>query len=125
MKLEKFKIVLKLKIFTSKFSVNFTPLKTVLQKVLAEKKMSAKFSAAEICVVAEKLFLAELPQLDGKFAVKFVKNGTLRIAVISSSLAAEMRLAESEVLNLLKNRGGGVKTIRYSIGKLPEKILPF
>lgn len=104
--------------------MNFTSLKTVLQKVLAEKKMSAKFSAAEICVVAEKLFLAELPQLDGKFAVKFVKNEILQIAVISSSLAAEMRLAESTILPALQKRGS-VKTIRYSIGKLPEKVLPF
>ncbi|MFH1545803.1 MAG: hypothetical protein ABIE14_00300, partial [Patescibacteria group bacterium] len=68
--------------------------------------------------------LAELPQLDGKFAVKFIKNGMLQIAVISSSLAAEMRLAESAVLPALRKRGA-VKTIRYSIGKLPEKILPF
>ena len=104
--------------------MNFIPFKLVLKKVIAEKKMGAKFSAAEICVIAEKLFLAELPQLDGKFAVKFVKNGVLQIAVISSSLAAEMRLAETTVLEALKKRGG-VKSIRYSVGKLPEKILPY
>ena len=104
--------------------MNFIPFKIVLKKVLAEKKMSAKFSAAEICVVAEKLFLAELPQLDGKFTVKFVKNGTLQVAVISSSLAAEMRLAEFTILPALQKRGE-VKMIRYSIGKLPKKILPY
>jgi len=105
--------------------MNFIPLKLVLKKVLASKKMSAKFTAAEICVVAEKLFLAELPALSGKFVIKFVKNGVIQIAVLNSSLAAELRLAENEVLKALKKRNGGVRSVRYSVGKLPEKILPF
>ncbi len=105
--------------------MNFIPLKLVLQKVLASKKMAKKFTAAEICVVAEKLFLAELPALSGKFVIKFVKNGVMQVAVLNSSLAAELRLAENEVLKSLKNRGGGVRSVRYSVGTLPEKILPF
>ena len=105
--------------------MNFIPIKTVLNSVLAEKKMSAKFTAAEICIVAEKLFLTELPRLERKFRVKFIKNKILHIAVLSSSLAAEMRLAENEVLKSLKKHGKEIETVRYSVGKLPEKIMPF
>jgi hypothetical protein len=105
--------------------LNFIPLKLVLQKVLAEKRMAGKFTAAQICTVAEKLFLAELPSLTGKFTVKFVKTGTMHIAVISSSLAAEMRMAESTVLDLLNKRKAKIKAVRYEVGKLPEKVLPY
>ncbi|MFH0776261.1 MAG: DciA family protein [Patescibacteria group bacterium] len=96
----------------------------MLQKVLAEKKMAAKFSAAELCSVAEKLFLAELPNLSGQFVVRFIQNGVLQIAVRNSSVGAELRLAETVVLDALKARGAKIKAIRYSVG-LPEKILPF
>ena len=105
--------------------MNFIPLKSVLKKVLAEKNMAAKFNAAQICSVAEKLFLAELPDLSGKFVARFVKNKMLHIAVLSSSLAAEMRLAETTVLDALNKRGAKLKAVRYEVGKLPEKVLPY
>ncbi|MCF7845644.1 MAG: DUF721 domain-containing protein [Candidatus Peribacteraceae bacterium] len=104
--------------------MTFEPIKNVLRKVLAEKKMAAKFSAAEICSVAEKLFLAELPQISGKFVVKFLKNSILHVAVANSSIAAEMRLAETIVRDSLNQRGAKIKSIRYESG-LPPKILPF
>lgn len=106
------------------YKLNFIPIKFVLRTVLAQKKMAAKFSAAEICFVSEKLFLAELPEIAGAFAVKFLKNGVLQIAVANSSIAAQMRLAETIVRDALIKRGAKVKTLRYSVG-LPEKILPF
>lgn len=87
--------------------------------------MAGTFTAAQVCTVAEKLFLAELPQLSEKFTVKFVKNKTLHIAVLSSALAAEMRLAETIVLDLLQKRGARVNAVRYEVGKLPDKILPY
>jgi len=105
--------------------MNFIPIKFVLKTVLANRKVSAKFSAAEICVVAEKLFLAELPDLSGKFVVKFIKNGVIYIAILNSSLAAKMRLAENEVLKILKKRSEKIKSFRYEVGKLPEKVLPY
>lgn len=105
--------------------MNFVPLKLVLKKVLAEKKMAKSFSAAEVCVVAEKLFLAELPQISNKFVVKFLQNDILQIAVLNSSTAAAMRLAETVVHDALGKRGQKIKSFRYSVGKLPEKILPF
>lgn len=85
--------------------------------------MASKFSAAEICVVAERLFLAELPQVEGKFAVKFFKNGVLQVAVVNSSISAELRLAETSVRDALAKRGTKIKSLRYSVG-MPEKILP-
>ncbi len=105
--------------------MNFVPIKLVLSKVLADKRMALKFTAAETCVVAEKLFLAELPHLSGKFSVKFVKKNVLHISVLGSSLSAELRLAESEVLKLLQKRGSKVTSIRYSVGKLPDTVLPY
>lgn len=87
--------------------------------------MSAKFTAAEICTVTEKLFLAELPQLSEKFRVRFVKNGILHIAVMSSALAAEMRLAETNVVDVLNKRKAGIKSVRYQVGPLPERITPY
>lgn len=86
--------------------------------------MAQKFSAAEVCTTAEKLFLAELPQTADKFVVKFFKNGALHIAVVNSSIAAELRLAESVIRAALAKRGTQIQSFRYSIG-LPEKVLPF
>jgi len=105
--------------------VNFIPLKVVLKKVLAEKKMSAKFTAAEICTVAGKLFAAELPALANKFTIKFIKDGILNIAVTSSAVSSEMRLAETNVLDTLNKRKAGIKSVRYQVGPLPEKITPY
>jgi len=86
--------------------------------------MRKKFGAAEICVVAEKILLAEFPRLAGKFRAKFVKNKILHIAVKSSSVAAELRLAENFVLEKFRKRGE-VRSVRYSTEKLDDRPLPF
>ena len=95
----------------------------MLDRVLAGKKMRGTFSAAESCALAQKLFAAELPQLTEKFRVRFLKNKTLHIAVVNSSIAAELRLAETTVLTALQKRAGGVKSVRYAVGPLPERVL--
>ena len=87
--------------------------------------MAAKFTAAQICTVAEKLFLSELPQLSGKFVIKFVKDKIIHIAVQNSALAAEMRLVETTILDMLKKRNAKVNSIRYEVGSLPEKVMPY
>lgn len=102
----------------------FEPLKNVLDRVLANKKMCATFSAAETCVLSEKLFAAELPALAGQFRVRFLKNKILHIAATSSSVAAELRLAETTVLTALQKRASGVRSVRYVVGPLPERVLP-
>jgi hypothetical protein len=86
--------------------------------------MREKFGAAEICVVAEKILLAEFPRLEKQFRPKFVKNKILHIAVKNSSVAAELRLAENFVLENFRARGE-VRSIRYSTEKLDDRPLPF
>ncbi|MFH1375296.1 MAG: DciA family protein [Patescibacteria group bacterium] len=103
----------------------FEPLKNVLNRVLADKKMKASFSAAQICTVAEKLFAAELPALSEKFTVKFVQDGILNIAVTSSAVGSEMHLAETNVVDALNKRKAGIKSVRYQVGPLPEKVTPY
>lgn len=98
--------------------MTFEPIKFVLSRVLAGKKMRSKFNAAEICSVAEKLFSAELPYLVDKFRVKFIKNGILYLAVVSSAVGAEMRLAETNVLTKLQERYSNIKKVVYSVEKL-------
>lgn len=105
--------------------MTFEPIKNVFNRVLADKKMKSKFDAAEICSVAEKLFAAELPKLAEKFRVKFIKDKVLHIAVTSSAIASEMRLAETAVLDKLGERYVKIKQVRYSVGPLPEKIDSF
>ncbi|MFA5352058.1 MAG: DciA family protein [Candidatus Gracilibacteria bacterium] len=105
--------------------MSFEPLKNVLNRVLADKKMQSTFSAAEACSSAEKLFLAELPEISGKFAVKSIKEGVVQIAVVNSAIAAQMRMCETTVLEILQNRFPKAKKIRYSVGPLPEMILPY
>ena len=96
----------------------------MLDQVLAQKKMREKFGAAETCSIAEKVWLAEMPDLAGKFSPRFIKNGIFQISVANSSTAAELRLAETIVLEALRKRGAKIKSVRYSVG-LPEQILPF
>ena len=105
--------------------MTFEPIKNVFNRVLADKKMKSKFDAAEICSVSEKLFAAELPKLSEKFRVKFIKNKILHIAVTSSVVSSELRLAETNVLTKLQERYLKIKQVRYSVGPLPEKVEPY
>jgi hypothetical protein len=93
----------------------FEPIKKVLDRVLANKNSAQTFSAAEACAFVEKLFLAEIPQISGKFHAKFVRNSTLTIAATSSAASNELRLAETIVLSELQLRFPRIKKIRYVI----------
>jgi len=105
--------------------MTFEPLKNVLNRVLADKKMKAKFSAAEVCVVAENTFAAELPQFSEKFRVKFIKNKVLYVAAENSSIASEMRFAEMTVFKAIAKLSVTVRQVRYSVGPLPERVTRF
>jgi len=86
--------------------------------------MRKKFAAAEICIVAERILLAELPQLEGRFRAKFVKNKTLYLATANSSVSAELRFAENLILQKFREKSE-VCAIRYSVEKLDDRPLPF
>lgn len=98
----------------------FEPIKAILGRVLAEKKMKATFDAAEVCVVAEKIIVAELPELSERVRVKFIKNGVLTVAVESSAVGQELQLASATILDALKKRYSQVRKLRMVVEQRGE-----
>lgn len=96
----------------------FEHLKTVLQRVLVERKVRSTFDAAELCMAAERIIAAEVPTISGRVRARYVKNGTLYIAVASSAVGSEIRLATHTILGLLGKRFTEIKKIHTMIGRI-------
>lgn len=99
----------------------FEALKEVLDRVIAQKKSSRVFVAAEVCAFSEKVFLAEIPELAPNFQVRFFQKGTLLLAVNNSAAAAEIKLAEIKILRAIQKRFPEVQKIRYRFEALEQQ----
>ena len=98
--------------------MSFTHLKTGLQHVLVERKVCATFDAAEVCAAVERIISAEVPAVSGRVRARYVKNGTLYIAVASSAVGSEIRLMTHTILGLLNKRFASIKKIHTTIGRI-------
>lgn len=88
------------------------------------KQSTRVFVAAEVCSFSKKILWTEVPELNPYVKIRFFQKGTLFLAVANSTVAAEIKLAEIELLKRIQKRFPEVQKIRYRFENFPPQISP-
>lgn len=77
-------------------------IKNLLRGSLIRTGASKEVNAAIVCNEFNKITLAVIgDKAKGKFEAKYVKNGTLAVAVLSPVMSQEIKLHEAEIMEKL------------------------
>lgn len=74
-------------------------------------------SAAQICTAFDRLMAEQYSQIKGQAQAKYVKNGTMTIAVLSPAVGQEIKLNEWKILEILQKKFGkkAVQRLRFLV----------
>ncbi len=94
-----------------------TKLGDLLNYSVNKAGIGQQVSAAQICTAFDRLIIDAYPKIKDQAQAKFVKNGTLTVAVLSPIIGQEIKLHERDILENLQKKFGkkAVSRLRFLV----------
>jgi predicted nucleic acid-binding Zn ribbon protein len=87
--------------------MSFTPLKYLINDTIKRAKINEQIEATLVFEYFNKAIKEEIGEKAlSRMQAKYLKDGVLKIAVLSSALSSEIKLHEEEIIEKINNKFG-------------------